>query len=65
MNQITRVICSVSKANTVVHHDFGYTLYLVTLGHVDELGDFDHISGDMFVFDIFPSCMPIAAATTL
>jgi hypothetical protein len=37
--------------DAIIHHGFGYALHLVTLSHVDELGDFDHIGGDMLVFD--------------
>ena len=47
----TRLWVGTYHFNTVVHHGFGYTLHLVALCQVDELGDFDHIGGDMFVFD--------------
>ena len=37
--------------DAVVDHGFGNALHLVALRKVDELGDFDHISSDMLVFD--------------
>jgi hypothetical protein len=37
--------------DVVVHHRLGDTLHLVALGHINELGDFDHICGDVLVFD--------------
>jgi hypothetical protein len=37
--------------NPVVNHRFWHALHLVALSHVDELGDFDHIGGDVLVFD--------------
>ena len=37
--------------NAVVHDSFRDPLHPIELGHVDELGDFDHIGGDMLVFN--------------
>ena len=37
--------------DAVVHHSFGDPLHPIELGHVDELRDFDHIGGDVLVFD--------------
>jgi len=37
--------------DAVVYHRLGDTLHPVELGHVNELGDFDHIGGDSLVFD--------------
>ena len=37
--------------DAVVHHRLGDALHPVALGHINELGDFDHIGGDVLVFD--------------
>ncbi len=37
--------------DAVVHHRLGDALHPVELGHINELGDFDHIGGDVLVFD--------------
>ena len=47
----TRLWNRAHNFNAVVHHGLGDTPHLVALGHVNELGDFDHIGSDVFVFD--------------
>ena len=37
--------------DAVVHHRLRDALYPVALDHIDELGEFDHIGGDVLVFD--------------
>ena len=37
--------------DAVVHHRLGDALHPIALGQVNELGDFDHIGGDVLVFD--------------
>ncbi len=46
-----RLRYSTYNFNAVVHYGLGHAPHLVALGHINELGDFDHISGDVFVFD--------------
>ena len=42
---------SAHNLNAVVHHGLGYSPYLVKLGHINELRDFDHIGSDVLVFN--------------
>jgi hypothetical protein len=42
--------------DALVHHVFGDALHLVELRHMNEFGDFDHIGGDMLVFNCQGTC---------
>jgi hypothetical protein len=37
--------------NAVVHYGLGDALHPVALSHINELRDFDDVSGDVFIFD--------------
>ena len=46
-----RLRYSTHNFNAVVHYGLGHAPHLVALGHINELGDFDHIGGDVLVCD--------------